>query len=75
MLRPDEAACELAREGWRMKEFSCGDVVPGCSAHFRGASEEAILSQVAEHATQDHGMTDIPVSLVEAVRGKIRVAV
>ncbi len=57
-----------------MKEFSCGDVVPGCNAHFRGDSDDAILAQVAEHAHHDHGMSNVPATVVEAVRSKIRIA-
>jgi len=55
-----------------MKSFSCGAVVPGCTARFTGESEEEILGKVAEHARQDHGMTDIPAELVEQVRSKIQ---
>jgi len=55
-----------------MKQFSCGDVVPGCKASFQSASEDEILGQVAKHATEDHGMTDIPASLVDHVRSMIQ---
>jgi predicted small metal-binding protein len=54
-----------------MKQFACGAVVPGCSAVFRADSDEAILSQVAEHAKRDHGLTEIPPSLVQQVRENI----
>lgn len=57
-----------------MKQFSCGDVVPGCKAVFRGASNDEILGQVAEHAKRDHGMTDIPAGLVAQVIGLIKPA-
>ena len=50
-----------------MKQFACGDVVPGCSRTFRG-SEDQILSAVATHASADHGLTDVPASLVAEVR-------
>lgn len=55
-----------------MKRFSCGDVVPGCTAVFEGASEDQILTSVAAHARNDHGMTEIPASLVDRVRSLIR---
>lgn len=55
-----------------MKQFNCGDVVPGCKKTFREATDEEILAQVAAHAQQDHGMTDIPAGLVEQVRTLIR---
>ena len=54
-----------------MKQFSCGDVVPGCSRSFTAHSEQEILTAVAVHAHDDHGMTEIPTSLVEQVRGLI----
>jgi predicted small metal-binding protein len=46
-----------------MKQFRCGDVIPGCSATFRGEDETDILRQVATHAREDHGMTEIPPTL------------
>lgn len=55
-----------------MKKFSCGDVVPGCTASFQGKSEDEILQQVAKHAEHDHGMKEVPADVVTAVRGKIR---
>ena len=51
-----------------MKQFACGDVVPGCTRSFRG-SEDEILSAVAQHAQHDHGLTAVPDSLVAQVRG------
>jgi predicted small metal-binding protein len=54
-----------------MKSFASGDVVPGCTAIFRG-SEEQILDEVASHARHDHGMTEIPAGLVDQVRSNIR---
>jgi predicted small metal-binding protein len=58
-----------------MKEFSCGDVIPGCNAHFTAHSDEGIFVQVATHAAEAHGMTEVPASVVDEVRRKIRVAV
>jgi len=55
-----------------MKEFSCGDVVPGCSASFRARSDEEIFARVASHASEDHGVREITAELVEAVRKHIR---
>ena len=55
-----------------MKSFSCGAVVPNCTATFTGDSESDILSQVAEHARRDHGMETVPAEVVDQVRAKIR---
>lgn len=54
-----------------MKTFACGDVVPGCDATFVGETDELVLAAVARHATDDHGMTEVPAELVEQVRGHI----
>lgn len=56
----------------RMKEFSCGDVVPTCSHSFRGESDDEILAQVARHARDDHRLADVSPELVSAVRSAIR---
>lgn len=54
-----------------MKQFSCGAVVPGCTATFTGETEDEVLGQVATHAKDDHGMEEVPAELVETVRAKI----
>lgn len=58
-----------------MKQFACGDVVPGCDARFVGASDDDILSQVAAHAASAHGLTDVSPELVDQVRSRITAAV
>ncbi len=50
-----------------MKNFRCGDVVPGCTRAFTG-TEEDILTQVALHASADHGLAEVPAALVVQVR-------
>ena len=57
-----------------MKEFSCGDVVPGCTMSFRSPGEAELLEAVTAHARADHGMTTIPDTLIAQVRAKIRTA-
>ena len=54
-----------------MKQFSCGAVVPGCTATFEAEDENGILTQVAEHAKNDHGMDDVPPEVVGAVKANI----
>ena len=54
-----------------MKQFSCGDVVPGCAITFRKQTDDEILAAVAEHAGADHGLLEVPPALVEQVRGLI----
>ncbi len=55
-----------------MREFACGDVVPGCSATFQGQTDDDILQQIGPHAADAHGMTEVPDSLVDQIRTLIR---
>jgi predicted small metal-binding protein len=55
-----------------MKQFSCGAVVPGCTATFTGQSDDEILGQVATHAKEDHGMQEVPTEVVDAVKANIQ---
>lgn len=57
-----------------MKEFACGDVVPGCSAKFKAPSDDEVLKLVAKHAHEDHGLTEVTPELVKAVREHIHSA-
>ena len=59
---------------WRMKEFSCGDVVPGCTLSFSASGEAELLEAVAAHARADHGLATIPGTLITQVKAKIRTA-
>ena len=54
-----------------MKEFRCGEIVPGCDTKFEGASEDEILEQVAVHAREEHGMDEVPPDVVDNVRARI----
>lgn len=57
-----------------MKQFACGDVVPSCRRTFTAPTDDDILAAVAGHARDDHGLIDVPASLVEQVRAAIRTA-
>jgi predicted small metal-binding protein len=57
-----------------MKRFACGDVVPGCDATFVCDTEDEILVQVAQHAAEVHGMTEVPDAVVLQVRERIAAA-
>jgi predicted small metal-binding protein len=54
-----------------MKQFHCGDVVPGCQASWVCSTEEELLARVAEHAAAAHGIKEVPPELVAAVRQRI----
>lgn len=55
-----------------MKQFSCGDVVPGCNASFEAADESSLFGQITVHARVAHGLTDISPALLSQVRSKVR---
>ena len=54
-----------------MKEFRCGELVPGCGAAFHGESENEILDQIAAHARDDHGMYEVPLEIVDTILAKM----
>jgi predicted small metal-binding protein len=54
-----------------MKQFACGDVVPGCDARWVCDTDDEILAHVALHAREEHGLEAIPAELVEQVRARI----
>jgi predicted small metal-binding protein len=55
-----------------MKQFACGDIVPGCTAKYQLNTEEDILAAVAEHAREAHGLTEVPEAMIAEVRSRIR---
>jgi predicted small metal-binding protein len=62
---------DQAQTAAHLKEFRCGELVPGCAAAFHGASESEILRQVAAHARDDHGMYEVPPEVVDTIRARI----
>lgn len=52
-------------------DFACGDVMDGCPATFRGASDD-IVAQVAEHARDAHGIEQVPPDVIAAVQEQLR---
>jgi predicted small metal-binding protein len=55
-------------------KLACGDVMPGCAARFETNDRDQLLSQVASHAADAHGITTITPSVLEAVESRIVVA-
>lgn len=55
-----------------MKEFSCGNVVPGCDFTTQGETEDEVLGKVAEHAREAHGMDEVPDEIVNQVKNNTR---
>ena len=55
-----------------MKTCACGAVVPGCTASFTAETEQGVLEQVARHAREDHGLSEIPDELLRKILADIR---
>jgi predicted small metal-binding protein len=47
-------------------QLACGDVMPGCPTTFSESSRDALMSAVAGHAAQEHGITEITPETVSA---------
>jgi predicted small metal-binding protein len=56
---------------FRMKQFECGSIVPGCDAVFRGDSEAAVLDQIGDHARDAHGMAEVPPEIEATIRANM----
>lgn len=54
------------------KKFSCGDVVNGCAWHTQANTDEELFKNIAEHAKNSHGITQIPDELLQKVKSKIQ---
>ncbi len=52
--------------------LSCGDVMPGCAARFHADSRDQLLTEVADHAAADHGVTEAPPELLAHLTEAIR---
>ena len=52
-------------------KLACGDAMPGCSARFEEDSREQILEQVAVHAREAHGVTDVTPEMLEMIGANI----
>ena len=54
-----------------MKQFRCGDVVPGCQWVTRQEDEKELFADIHVHARDAHGMDVVPPEVVDAIRGVI----
>ena len=55
-----------------MKQFNCGEVVPGCQWVARGEAEEELWVEISSHARDAHGMDEVPPEVVDEIRDKIK---
>ena len=54
-----------------MKSLACGDLMSGCGATFEAESERDLLTAVAAHAREAHGVEHMSADLVNQVRAAI----
>ena len=54
-----------------MKQFNCGDVVPGCEWVARGEAEDDLMVEISSHAHDAHGMDEVPPEVMDVIRGVI----
>ena len=54
-----------------MKQFRCGDVVPGCQWVTRNDDEQQLFQEITVHARDEHGMDEVPPEVVDQIRGVI----
>ena len=54
-----------------MKQFNCGDVVPGCQWVAQNEVDEELWGKIADHAREAHGMQEVPPDVVDAIRDAI----
>ena len=54
-----------------MKQFKCGDVVPGCEWETRSEDEKVLFEEITSHAREAHGMDEVPPEVVHAIQGVI----
>jgi predicted small metal-binding protein len=50
-----------------MKEFRCGDLVPGCGTVIHSETQDDILVKIADHARDEHGMHEVPPEVVDNI--------
>ena len=54
-----------------MKQFRCGDVVPGCQWETRNDNETELFEDISSHARETHGMDEVPPEVVAQIQAVI----
>jgi len=52
--------------------LACGDVVEGCATTLEAGSEEELMARVADHARDEHGVTEVSPELAAQVKGAVK---
>lgn len=55
-------------------KLACGDVMPGCDAHFESDDRDTLMAEVGTHAAEAHDITDITPEVREAIESRIAVS-
>lgn len=50
-----------------MKQYRCGDVVPGCEWVARNDDEQELWGEIRLHARDVHGMDEVPPEVQDAI--------
>jgi len=61
----------VARGDAFVKQFRCGDVVPGCEWVTRSEDDEQLFADIHVHARDAHGMDEVPPEVVEQIQAVI----
>ncbi|MEN3283546.1 MAG: hypothetical protein V7607_4686 [Solirubrobacteraceae bacterium] len=54
-----------------MKQFRCGDVVPGCQWVTRSDDEHELFERIGAHARDEHGMDEVPPEVMDQIHSVI----
>jgi len=54
-----------------VKQFRCGDVVPGCEWVTRNDDDNELFEDIESHARDAHGMDEVPPEVAEQIRDVI----
>ena len=54
-----------------MKQFRCGDVVPGCQWVTSNEDEAQLFDEISSHARETHGMDEVPPEVVAQIQSVI----
>ncbi|WP_306118460.1 MULTISPECIES: DUF1059 domain-containing protein [unclassified Roseitalea] len=54
-----------------MKEFRCGELVPGCDWHTSADSEAEVVRRASEHLRTAHGEDHIRPNMVDEIKKRI----
>ena len=55
-----------------MKEFKCGELVPGCTWHTHADDEAELVRRATAHLRQAHDEDRIRPNMVEEIKKRIR---